>query len=198
MRATASSARRERGSLALSEKGLMPTVVSESGPVVDYKDCLVTTQDPLPGTDSLAPRDRQVEVECAGQRPAGSQPPDRRIPEVVGEEDVQAEGELIVAGFSPRVIGRPRSPSLTGLRTCRVRKQSKTGMAPPGTNVRLRLRCKEEQPTQDYAAPSGSEDPNELPASPGDLDCRDVDGPVAVDPSDPDRLDRDGDSVGCE
>ena len=37
-----------------------------------------------------------------------------------------------------------------------------------------------------------------LPPPPPDLDCSDVDGPVTVGPSDPHRLDADGDGVGCE
>lgn len=36
------------------------------------------------------------------------------------------------------------------------------------------------------------------PDRPGDQDCSDFDGPVLVLPGDPDRLDADGDGVGCE
>jgi hypothetical protein len=35
-------------------------------------------------------------------------------------------------------------------------------------------------------------------AGSGDIDCDQVDGPVAVDGSDPYGLDRDGDGIGCE
>ncbi len=37
-----------------------------------------------------------------------------------------------------------------------------------------------------------------IPPGPPDLDCADIDGPVQVIGSDPHRLDRDGDGVGCE
>lgn len=36
------------------------------------------------------------------------------------------------------------------------------------------------------------------PDLPGDQDCSDMSGPVRVLPGDPDRLDRDGDGIGCE
>jgi hypothetical protein len=36
------------------------------------------------------------------------------------------------------------------------------------------------------------------PDQPGDQDCSDFDGPVQVLPGDPDRLDADGDGIGCE
>ncbi|MEU5717843.1 excalibur calcium-binding domain-containing protein [Streptomyces sp. NPDC020403] len=36
------------------------------------------------------------------------------------------------------------------------------------------------------------------PAGVPDVDCSDLPGPVWVGPSDPHRLDRDGDGIGCE
>jgi len=44
---------------------------------------------------------------------------------------------------------------------------------------------------------SGGQLPRADPAGP-DLDCSDVDGPVRVGPSDPHRLDGNGDGIGCE
>jgi len=45
---------------------------------------------------------------------------------------------------------------------------------------------------------SGSSAGGSLPAPPPDLDCSDLDGPVAVGPDDPHRLDADGDGTACE
>ncbi|MEU3278053.1 excalibur calcium-binding domain-containing protein [Streptomyces antibioticus] len=58
-------------------------------------------------------------------------------------------------------------------------------------------------PTPESAAPTVPEDTNRSyppgpPAGIPDVDCSDLPGPVWVGPSDPHRLDRDGDGIGCE
>ncbi|WP_254705802.1 excalibur calcium-binding domain-containing protein [Streptomyces vilmorinianum] len=58
-------------------------------------------------------------------------------------------------------------------------------------------------PTPESAAPTVPEDtirsyPPGPPAGVPDVDCSDLPGPVWVGPSDPHRLDRDGDGIGCE
>ncbi|MFI8372139.1 excalibur calcium-binding domain-containing protein [Streptomyces sp. NPDC085466] len=58
-------------------------------------------------------------------------------------------------------------------------------------------------PTPESAAPPVPEDTNRSyppgpPAGVPDVDCSDLPGPVWVGPSDPHRLDRDGDGIGCE
>ncbi|WP_435059922.1 excalibur calcium-binding domain-containing protein [Streptomyces sp. bgisy060] len=58
-------------------------------------------------------------------------------------------------------------------------------------------------PKPESAAPTASKDTNRSyppgpPAGVPDVDCSDLPGPVWVGPSDPHRLDRDGDGIGCE
>ncbi|MET9348809.1 excalibur calcium-binding domain-containing protein [Streptomyces termitum] len=58
-------------------------------------------------------------------------------------------------------------------------------------------------PMPESAAPTVPEDTNRSyppgpPAGVPDVDCSDLPGPVRVGPSDPHRLDRDGDGIGCE
>ncbi len=52
-------------------------------------------------------------------------------------------------------------------------------------------------PAQEHDDPRGGAG-GSLPPPPPDLDCSDLDGPVAVGPDDPHRLDADGDGTGCD
>jgi len=167
-------------------------------------DCRVTQQDPSPGTpagevaEGQASSDPTVGLVCK-----------RHIPNVVGQEQYDADSDLTLAGFQSRVVG----PSwYQEAESCRVRRQAKKGLARPGTRVPLRLKCKKRKPlpdlgdlSDDLPAPPREEPKDEpssdlpsVPDSGRDLDCKDIDGPVAVGPDDPHNLDRDGDGEGCE
>ncbi len=65
--------------------------------------------------------------------------------------------------------------------------------------------CAPEPEPEPAPSPSAQDDDDSdsgaggsLPPPPPDLDCSDLDGPVAVGPDDPHRLDADGDGTGCD
>jgi hypothetical protein len=124
-----------------------------------------------------------------------------RVPRVTGLKVRTAFDRLHRAGLSVRVLGDP------GDRTgCHVHSQSRSGLVPRGTTVKLRLTCPAPalQP-----APKQNCDPNYsgacLDPDASDYDCAGgsgdgplYTGPVQVVGDDHYDLDRDGDGLACE
>lgn len=125
-----------------------------------------------------------------------------RIPRLKGRKADLAESTLGDYGLEAYF---KNEPSDFDLARCRVARQSRRPSAPPGSKVTLRLRCKKPAPEPPAEAPRSEAEENCdesyepcVPPFPPDVDCADVDGPVAVTGSDPHGLDRDGDGSACE
>jgi hypothetical protein len=125
-----------------------------------------------------------------------------RVPRVTGLKVRTAFDRLHRAGLSVRVLDDP------GDRTgCHVHSQSRSGLVPRGTTVKLRLTCPAPDPGP--SGPGGNCDPSYsgacLDPNASDYDCAGgsgdgplYTGPVQVVGDDHYDLDRDGDGLACE
>jgi resuscitation-promoting factor RpfB len=118
-----------------------------------------------------------------------------QVPSVVGKSEASAIRTLKDAGFTVKKTTQTKTSGRDGV----VLSQSPSGETRAKPNSVVRIVISNVQPSSDTGGTSNctpSYSPCLPPAS--DYDCSDVDGPVQVTGSDPYRLDRDGDGVGCE
>ncbi|WP_445148894.1 PASTA domain-containing protein [Baekduia sp. Peel2402] len=220
--------------VAVADTGT-PTVTSETAKAVQVPDVTGLTaakaRDALEGAElratlRYAPAgERRCRVfaqdPSAGETAAGGDAVSlrcrARIPAVARHAPRAAERRIEEAGFDARIVGAPGDG---GLDRCRVRSQSRSGLAEPETVVRLRLTCRPKPKPKPKPKPAPKAPVAPAPAEPScdpsysgaclDADASDYDcaggsgdgpqytGPVTVVGDDHFDLDRDGDGAGCE
>lgn len=156
--------------------------------------CRIVSQEPSPGSD--LDEYETVELTCRS-----------RVPRVVGMKAERAESRLSRTDFEVRYANEPDDYDFT---RCRVLRQSRSGSAPPGVTIGLRLRCAEPPPPPaSVPEPVASCDPAYdgacLDPNASDYDCAggsgdgpEYTGPVVVVGYDRHGLDSDGDGYACE
>lgn len=163
----------------------------------DDERCKVVKQDPPPAAE--VEEYGEVKLRCAV-----------RVPTVVDRKAEAARSRLFDLGLQARFVNAPVDLDLS---RCRVIRQSRSGEAPPDSEIALRLRCRrpppppepepvpEERPPEE-PVPAETCDPNYapcVPPYPPDVDCDDIGNSVTVLGEDPHGLDTDDpDRVGCE